>query len=131
MKTGSFLALTGIVAILFGVGFLFVPETLLPLYGAPSPVDAHAVVNVRYFATALIGWGLINWFVRTSHDREALRAVLIGNVAGEVLGLLVTFQAMLAGLQNALAWSTVLVYTLLAAGSLYLLVSDAKQVAHG
>lgn len=131
MKTGFILALTAIIAILFGIGFLLVPETLLPLYGAPSPGDVYAVMNARYFATALIGWGLINWFARTSHDREALRAVLIGNVAGEVLGLLVTFHALLAGLQNALAWSTVLIYTLLAAGALYCLVSDARRFAHG
>ncbi len=131
MKIGSFLALTGIIAILFGIGFLFAPETLLPLYGASSPVDAHAVINARYFGTALLGWGAVNWFARTTHDREALRAVLIGNVTGEILGLLVTFHSLLAGLQSALGWSTVVIYALLAAGALYFLVSDAHRVVHG
>lgn len=131
MKIAFFLALTGTVGVLFGLGFLFATESLLSLYGASSPIDAGAALNARYFGTALLAWGVINWLVRTSHDREAIRAVLLGNVVGDVLGLLVTFQGLLAGSMNALGWTTVLVYVLLAAGSLFFLMGDAKQVAHG
>ena len=138
MKTGSFLAVTGVVGFLFGVGFLFVPEVLLPLYAGSSPGDGtplnqYALLNARYFGTALLGWAFVNWFARATHDREALRAILLGNVVGDVLGLLVTFQGLLSGTlaMNVFSWSTVLIYALLAAGALYLLVSDTRQVAHG
>lgn len=131
MKIRTFLAIGGVVAILFGLGLLFATEALLPLYGAASPLDPSVALNARYFGTALLAWGAINWLLRTSHDREALRAVLLGNVVGDVLGLLVTFQGLLAGSLNALSWSTVSIYTLLAAGSLYFLVNDARRVAHG
>jgi hypothetical protein len=133
MKTGSFLALSGVIGVLFGVGFLFAPEALLPLYGAQSPIDPYVLLNVRYFGTALLAWGFINWFARATHDREALRAVLLGNVVGDGLGLLVTFQGLLSGAMamNVVSWGTALIYALLAAGSLYFLVSDARQVVHG
>jgi hypothetical protein len=131
MKTRSFLALAGIVGMLFGAGFLFATEPMLALYGATSPLDPGVALNARYFGTALLAWGVINWLVRSSHDRDAIRSVLLGNVLGDVLGLLVTFQGLLAGSLNAFSWSTVLVYALLAAGSLYFVVSDGKQVAHG
>ncbi|MCD6680391.1 MAG: hypothetical protein LT102_07000 [Burkholderiaceae bacterium] len=137
MKTGSFLAVFGVVGFLFGVGFLFVPEVLLPLYGSSAveagPLNPHAVLNVRYFGSVLLGFALINWFARATHDREALRAILLGNLVGDVLGLLVTFQGLLSGAMgtNVFSWSTVLIYALFAAASLYLLVSDTREVTHG
>ena len=124
MDTKLYLTIAGIVAIVFGIGFVLIPATLLLLYGeAATP---GAVLNIQFFGSLLIGVGVISWFAREARDSMALRAVLTGLLIGDVVGLGVNFWGTFSGVLNALAWSTTLLYVLLIAGAAYCLSNMRK-----
>jgi len=124
MNAKQYLIIAGILAILYGVGFLLVPANLLVLYGAPVNPDARLVLTTQYFGAALLGLGLVLWFV----EAATLRGVLIGSVIADVVGFLITGWGMIQGLLNATAWSSLVIYGLLALGALYLLVASPQRL---
>ncbi|HLS56486.1 MAG TPA: hypothetical protein VK052_10440 [Zeimonas sp.] len=124
MKVSSYLAISGVVAILFGLGFLLAPQAALPVYGVPA--EPHNLMQTRYFGGAMVWVGLVAWLARKVRDGEALRALLQAGVVGNAVGALISIWAALSGLQNAMAWSSVLIYTLFLLGALYFLASPAR-----
>jgi hypothetical protein len=116
MKVGTFLSITGALGVLFGLGFLLAPEASLASYGVP--VAPHNVMQARYFGTTLFAFGLVVWLLRNVVDPSALRGVLLANVVGNGLGAALSAWSALSGLQNALAWSSVVIYGAIALGAL-------------
>jgi hypothetical protein len=125
MKCSTFLSVTGILGIAFGLGFLLAPESVAPLYGVP--VEAHTIMMDRYFGGSLLWVGLISWLARGVRDDAALRALLQAGTVGNLAGLVVSAWSAIAGLMNALAWSSAALYALMLAGCLYLLGSPARR----
>jgi hypothetical protein len=125
MKVRAYLTIAGIIAIAFAIGFLVVPRKLLALYGEVP--DSTAALNIRFFASALLGLGVILWLVRDTRDRTVLRAVLIGSAISDAVGCLVNIRGTYVGLLNELAWSTTILYVALLAGALYFLTMDSRQ----
>jgi hypothetical protein len=126
MKLSTFLAVAGALATLFGLGFLLVPAFALAQYGVPT--DPHNLMQARYFGTTLLSVGLIFWLARRIRDDDALRAILLGGTVGNGIGAIISAWAALAGLQNALAWSSVAIYGLLCLGGIYFLGSATRRV---
>ena len=85
-----YLTIASVVTILYGIGFVLIPAKMGELYGVqPEP---HAILNVQYFGSALLAWGVILWFARDL-DWAAVRGVLIGSVVGDAVGGLLTSGA--------------------------------------
>ena len=59
----------------------------------------------------------------------ATRAVLIAIAAGNTIAAVVSVWARLAKLQNSMVWGSVLIYGVLALGSLYFLASAPRPSA--
>jgi hypothetical protein len=110
------LAVSAVVAVLFGVAFVAVPGTTLSLYGVT--LDKAGTLVAQFFGAALIGVGLINWSARSSPDGG--RVVVLGNLVGDAVGFVVALLGQLAGIVNALGWSTVAIYLVLGLGFAYL-----------
>ena len=132
MNLRNFLTVAAIVAFVFGIGFVLIPVSLSALYGVT--LDAVGAVFAQLFAVALIGFGVLNWFARAAHDQggPAVRAILLGNLVGDGLGFFVSLFNQISGRAgvNALGWSTVLIYLLLALGFAYFLyMPQARPVA--
>jgi hypothetical protein len=125
MKTSNYLATAGIVSLLFGLEFLLVPEFSVKQYGVPA--DPHVLMVGRYFGGTLVAYGVIFWFARSVRDDATLRALLLGAVVGNLIGLVLSAWAGLAGLQNAMAWLSVAIYGLLLLGAVYLLSSPSRR----
>jgi hypothetical protein len=125
MKCSSFLSVTGILGIVFGLGFLLAPEAVAPLYGVP--VEAHTMMMDRYFGGSLLWVGLITWLARGLRDDAALRTLLQAGTVGNLAGLAISAWAALTGLMNALAWSSVSLYALMLLGCVYFLGSPARR----
>jgi len=125
MKCSTFLSVSGILGIVFGLGFLLAPEAAAPLYGIP--IEPHTMMMDRYFGGTLLWVGLVAWLARGVRDDAALRAILQANVVGNVAGLVISVWATLAGLLNAMGWSSAILYALLLLGSLYLLGSPTRR----
>ncbi len=114
MKLGSLFTVNAVIAAAFGIAFIIVPAQLLEAYGV-TLTPGTAVVS-RLFGAALVGYGVLTWQVRASPWSDALRAVVLALLVGDVLGFGLAAQGVLAGATNALGWSTVVIYGLLAAG---------------
>lgn len=59
MKLATYLAISGVVALLFGLAFLLLPELALKQYGIPT--EPHNVMEARYFGGTLVAYGLVPW----------------------------------------------------------------------
>ena len=124
MKRETYFAVTGVVGLLFGLGFLVLPGMSLATYGVPT--DAHNLMQSRYFGSALIGIGLVSFLGRQTQDPVAYRAMLVGGLVSDVIGAAISFAAA-GGLQNRMAWLSVAIYALFAAGAAYFLFAGKPQ----
>jgi len=126
MSSKLYLTIAAVLAILYGIGFVLIPAKMGELYGVqPEP---HAILNVQYFGSALLAWGVILWFARDL-DWAAVRGVLIGSVVGDAVGGLLSVWAIVEGLVNAFGWTSVVIYVLLLLGGLYFLSTGSRKPA--
>jgi len=123
MKRGMFFAILGIVGVLFGLGFLLVPEMTLRMYGVPT--EPHNLMQSRYFGSVLLAFGLIFFLARDTQDPKAIRALLVGGFVGNVVGAVISASAA-GNLQNGLAWMSVAIYATFAVGAGYLLLAKPQ-----
>ena len=114
MKLTTLFIVYAVASAIFGLAFVFVPETSLALYGVT--LSPGGIPIARLFGAALLELGLLSWFVRKSGDSEAREAIILALFVGEALGFVVALYGQLSGVVNALGWSTVAVYLLLASG---------------
>lgn len=114
MKLSTFMSIVGVVAVLFGIGFVAAPAEVLAQYGITA--DRSVALMSRFFGGALINVGLIVWFARFIVDPVGRRSIVLAGLIGDVIGFFVAVQAQLSGDVNALGWSTVIIYGLFALG---------------
>jgi len=114
MRLSTLLLIGGVLALVFGLGFLLVPRPMLTLYGLPT--DPSIVMMSRFFGAALVQLGLVLYLIRDVGDLRAQRGVVIGSFIGSVAGLVVALTGQFWGLVNQLGWSTVAIYALLTLG---------------
>jgi hypothetical protein len=110
MKFNVLMIITAVVAFIFGLGFILVPEITIGLYG--STIDTIGSFVARYFGAALIGYAFLAWLNRDSTSRK----VQGGFFVAMALGFVVSLYDALAGVHNALVWLNVAIYLLLGVG---------------
>ena len=116
MRPNTVFLAGGVIAIAFGLSFLLVPGTVLPMYGAPA--DAATVLMSRFFGVALLQVGLMLYLLRETRDAATQRSMALAGVVGSVAGVLVSLMGVMGGAVNALGWSTVAIYAALLLGYL-------------
>ena len=114
MKLNTFMAIVAVVAGLFGLGFVFVPEQVMSFYGAAP--DAGTNYMAQLFGAALLGFAIILWLCKDAEDSPVRQAILLGLFVAEGVGFVVALMTQLGGGINALGWSTVIIYLLFALG---------------
>jgi len=114
VKLSTMFIIYAVVSAVFGLIFIFVPETALGLYGIT--LSPGGVTIARLFGAALIEFALLAWFARNAGESEARKAIILAIFVGEVFGFIVALLGQLSGVVNALGWSTVAFYLLLAIG---------------
>jgi hypothetical protein len=117
MKLKTLLVFNAIVALVYGVGFVLVPAIVLTLYGATVSPSANLVGQL--FGVTLTGIGLICWLARNVTDPGAQRAIVLAQLIATVIGAIVAVMGTISGVMNAVGWSAVVIYLLLALGYAY------------
>jgi len=117
MKLSTWLTIAAVVAVVFGLAFVLVTGPLLSVYGIT--LDKAGTLVAQLFGASLLGFAVLNWFARGVTDREARQAILLANLASDAVGFVMALIGQLAGVANALGWSTVALYLLLALGFAY------------
>jgi len=125
MKVSTMFTVNAVVAVVFGLGFVFAPVWLLSLYGVPAD-DPLAYVG-QLFGTALIGYAFITWLARNAPASPVRRAIVLSLFVSDAIGFIVSLLAQMKGFANALGWSTVAIYLLLALafGYLYFMAKES------
>ena len=117
MKLSNLLVIAAVIGAVFGVGFVVASGTLLGIYGIT--LDKAGTLVAQLFGALLIGLATLNWLARNVTDPEARQAVVLGNLVGDVVGFVVILIGQLSGIANAVGWSNVAIYLLLALGFAY------------
>ena len=114
MKLKTLFVINAIVTAVFGIVFVVIPSQILSLYGAdPNPQMNY---TGQLFGAALIAIAIISWSARNATDSSARRAIVTGFFIGDVIGFIVAIIRQIGGVVNAIGWSTVVIYLLLALG---------------
>ena len=105
-----------IVAILFGLGFVLIPSTVVDYYGVELS-DAGLYV-AQLLGAAFIGFAFLTWFAKDSRESSARRAILLAMLVSDAIGFVVALLMQIAdpAIVNSLGWLTVAIYLLLALG---------------
>jgi hypothetical protein len=77
MRLNVLLLIAGLVALLFGLGFLLVPGPLLAGYGVTA--DPAAILMARFFGAALVQLGLVLYLTRDVADPAGQRGIVLGS----------------------------------------------------
>jgi hypothetical protein len=125
MKLATYFGITGAIGVLFGLAFLLAPGISLSQYAIPT--DAYNLMQARYFGSALLAFALIVWLARGTREELAQRALLQATVVGDLVGMVLSIWAVVSGLQNAMAWSSVVIYGVFALGAIYFLAFPARR----
>jgi hypothetical protein len=126
MRLNTLLLVAGLLALLFGLGFLLVPGPLLSGYGVTA--DPAAILMARFFGAALVQLGLVLYLTREVADPAGQRGIVLGSFLGSAAGLIVALMGQISGLVGALGWSTVLLYFLLLLGFGSFLIAKPRGV---
>ncbi len=114
MTLSALMIVNAFIAVVFGLGFVFAPGQVTSFYSAE--VGATLDFVAQLFGAALLAFAVLTWVARNAPDSEARRAILLALFVGDGVGFVIALIAQLGGVVNALGWSTVAIYLLLAIG---------------
>jgi len=120
MKLKTWMTVKAIVCIVFGLGFVTLPSFLMNLYDIN--LGEGGVYMARLLGQAFILLGLLLWLVRNTKETATRRAFALAVLVGDLIGFVISLQGQLAGTANALGWTTVIIYLVLALGFGYFLL---------
>lgn len=117
MKLKPFFIFNSIVAILFGIGFTIAPATMANFYGVK--LTAAGLFVGQLFGAALIGFAILTWYGKDITEPAGRNAITTALLLSNLIGLVISIVNQLAGVVNAVGWSTVAIYAILALGFAY------------
>jgi hypothetical protein len=116
MKQRTFFMIVSIVGAVFALALILAPAFMDSTYGT-GPSAAEMLTD-RLYGSALLGISVVTWMARDL-AAPGVRAVIMGNLVGGVVGFVVSLWGMLDHVMNATGWSTVVIYFLIAVGFAY------------
>ena len=119
MNLKIMLLVNAVVAAVFGIALVIVPGEVAAIYGLTA--DAGLRYVGQLFGLCLVGHVVLCWFAKDAPESEARTAIVRALFVTNGLGLVVSLVAQLKGVTNAVGWSTVAIYLLLALGWAYFL----------
>ena len=115
MKLCNLMATKAVIVVVFGIGFILMPTTLMSFYGLT--LNPGGAVITQLFGASFILLGILLWFAKNAPSSDvALRAIVLAVTVGDAIGFIVALLAQFSGMMNALGWVTVALYLLLALG---------------
>lgn len=114
MKLNTLFVFNSILSILFGLGFTLMPATVSDFYG--TELTPAGLFVGQLFGLSLIGFAVLTWLSRAVTDTAARQAIITALFISNLIGVVISIINQLAGVVNALGWTTVAIYVLLALG---------------
>lgn len=114
MKLKTLMVITSIVGLLFGLSFFFAPAWTESSYGVNLGIGGQYIA--RILGSALLSFAVLFWLSRNAPNSPARHTIVISAFVLMALGFALSIYDRVLGIENALAWSTVLIYLLLSIG---------------
>ena len=89
------------------------------MYGLP--VDAAAIWVTRLVGGSILGFATLMWFGRKTATVESRRSIALALLVQDIVGFIASMEIQLIGNINALGWTNLILYGLLAIGYAYFL----------
>ncbi len=131
MTTKNFFTYQALLNISFGLGLLFLPQMMVDMYLVQKG-DMSAALDflARSYGTALTGLGLMAYMIRDSQASLARYVFLLGTMVTGILVTCVHVRAIFQGVENNMAWGTVILLLIVTAWSGWLVSQeDPKTLA--
>ena len=116
MKLRTFLTIVAVIALLYAIGLLLMPTFMATTYGMGT--SASEILLARFFGVQMLMVGLITWLAKDLTD-ASVRPIITGSLIGDFVGAVVALMGTLNGVMNAVGWSAVAIYLLIALGFAY------------
>ena len=95
-----------VIAVLFGLGFAFVPGTMMDLYGVS--LNDPGITVARIYGSAILSFAVLLWYAGRSNDPGTFKAASRTLFTYWFLGTIFLIIAQLDGQMDAVAgWGTV------------------------
>jgi hypothetical protein len=127
MKHSTLFLFNAIVAVIFGLAFIFIPTTTADIYDV-DVTDASVLIG-RLFGAALLSICVLTWYVRNAGPSPERQGIVLALFLGNAVALVVSVIAVINGVVNAFGWFSVALYLILAAGYGYLRFIREPEVA--
>lgn len=129
MTTRNFFIYQSLLNASFGIGLLFMPQFLVDTYMTEKgEISGTLDFIARSYGTALIGFSSIAFMMRDSKPSLARYAFLLATCVTGILVTIVNIRAILQGVENNLAWGTVLLLIVIIAWSGLLVSKEKAQI---
>ena len=114
---------------LLGSGFLIVPDSILREFG----VDEYEAMKLlsQFFGSAMLGLGLVLWFVKDVNETNLQKGMGIALLAGTTAGLAITVLGITSALLRANLWIAIVVYASWGIAYAYLVFLQPRQLSQG
>ena len=114
MNLGTLMLITAVVATVFGVAFLLVPDQVGSFYD----VEMNELVTyvIRLLGAAFVEIGALTFLARKADDSIARRAIVLALLIGNAVGFVVALIGQINNVVGVLGWGNVVIYLLLALG---------------
>lgn len=105
IKVKYFFIINSILALFFGLGFLIVPDLLIPLFGFPDDP-----LGFRFFGALVLGIAILAFAVRNEGPSPARRAIIFDLFV--VYILLDILKLFFCDLTNVMIWIMFVIHTI-------------------
>lgn len=113
----------GVLALLFGLAFLFLPYVSMSVYNSTLTLDTAFLT--RYFGAWITGVGILILFAATAKSTaEFVKSCVLGGLSIVLLCFIIAIWNILAT-GNSSIWLNVVMYGLLTIGFMYLVFKKA------
>ena len=127
MKLNTLILTMALLSLLWGAGFILLPEIMWSMYGLT--LDSSGMYVSRELGTIFFMLGVILWFARKDPGSQTQQAIVLGLFIGNSLGFVVTLIGQFSTGVNAMGWVGAVLYLLLALGFGYYALQASRETA--
>ncbi len=99
-----------VLALFFGLGFMFIPEILMTMIGFSDEADGPTAF--RFFGILVFGISILTFAVRNEDTSSVRRSIILFLFIAYVL--MVVFHFIFCDLSNLMLWFVIVIHTILA-----------------
>jgi apolipoprotein N-acyltransferase len=103
---------TSIISAVYGFGLMFAPRAMSAFFSQHLELGGYA--NTRMWGAAIIGFAVLTWLCRDAEDSQVRRGIVLALFCYFIIALATCLLNFWTEPQPLIAWTTPLVYLLLA-----------------